>query len=106
MLWAEVQDKQMELDTSLSTLKENGVKWAEAERNYRKAKSKAILKLHAEKIPTTLILDVVKGMDEVADLDFIRNVANVVYKANMEEINVKKIDVKNIEAELEREYGE
>ena len=105
MLWKEVQDIQDELDTAMSTLKENGLKWAEAERNYRKLKSKEILRLHAEHIPTTLIQDVVKGLDEVADLDFIRNAQNVIYKANAEEINVKKLELRNTEAELEREYG-
>ena len=106
MLWKEVQDIQDELDTAMSTLKENGLKWAAAERDYRKLKSKEILRLHAEKIPTTLIQDVVKGLDEVADLDFIRNTWLVVYKACQEEINVKKIELKNTEAELEREIGQ
>ena len=105
MLWKEVQDIQDELDTAMSTLKENGLKWAEAERNYRKLKSKEILRLHAERIPTTLIQDVVKGLDEVADLDFIRNAQNVIYKANAEEINVKKLELRNTEAELERELS-
>ena len=104
MLWQEVQNIQDELDTATVQLKENGMKWAEAERNYRKKKSEEILRLHAEHLPVTLIQDVVKGLDEVADLDFIRNTWSVVYKACQEEINVKKIELKNTEAELEREY--
>ena len=104
MLWEEVQKIQDELDTATVSLKENGMKWAAAERDYRKKKSQEILRLHAEHIPTTLIPDVVKGLDEVADLDFIRNTWSVVYKACQEEINVKKIELKNTEAELERDY--
>lgn len=104
MLWEEVQEIKVQLDTAMSTLKENGLKWAAAERNYRKLKSKEILKLHAEKLPVTLIQDVVKGLDEVADLDFIRNAQMVIYKANQEEIIAKRLELKTTEAELEREY--
>lgn len=105
MLWEEVQKIQDELDTATVSLKEHGIRWAKAERDYRKKKSQEILRLHAEHIPTTLIPDVVKGLEEVAELDFIRNTWSVVYKACQEEINVKKIELKNTEAELERELG-
>ena len=52
-----------------------------------------------------MIPDIVKGLVEVADLDFNRNVAYVTYKANVEAMLVKKLELKTMEAELEREYG-
>lgn len=104
MLWDEVQKAKDQLDQALSTWRINGLAWCEAEREYRKLKSQEILRLRNEGIPTTLIPDVVKGLDEVAEADFKRNAAMVVYKANCEAINVKKIEVKVLESELEREY--
>ena len=105
MLWSEVEAIKRQLDTALSTCRENGIKWAEAEREYRKAKSKEELRLRSEGVPVTLIPDIVKGLEEVADLDFKRNVALVTYKANVEAMLVKKLELKTMEAELEREYG-
>ena len=104
MLWDEVQIIKNQLDQALGSWRANGLAWAEAEREYRKLKSKEILRLNAEGLPKTLILDIVKGLDEVADADFKRNAALVVYKANGEAINVKKAEFKALEAELEREY--
>ena len=105
MLWDEVEKIKNQLDRALSTCRENGIKWATAEQKYRIAKAKEELRLRADNIPVTLIPDIVKGIEEVAQLDFDRNVAFVVYKANQEAINVKKLELRTLEAELEREYG-
>ena len=105
MLWEEVEEVKKQLDQALSTWRSNGIIWAEAERRYRKKKSQEILRLKGEGFPVTLIPDIVKGLDEVADLDYERNVAYVVYKSNGEAINVKKAEFKALENELEREYG-
>ena len=105
MLWEEVEKIKNQLDKALSTCRENGIKWAEAERQYRILKSKEELRLRAEGVPVTLIPDIVKGLEEVANLDFNRNVALVTYKANVEAMLVKKLELKTMESELEREYG-
>jgi len=105
MLWEEVEKIKNQLDKALSSCRENGIKWAEAERQYRILKSKEELRLRAEGVPVTLIPDIVKGLEEVADLDFNRNVALVTYKANVEAMLVKKLELKTMESELEREYG-
>ena len=94
-----------QLDIALSTLRQNGLEWAEAEYEYRKLKSKEILRLKDEGYPVTVILDVVKGLDEVAELDLARNKAKVVYQANNEAINVKKLELRSIENEMSREWN-
>ena len=106
MLWEEVEEVKKQLDAALSTWRLNGVKWCDAERKYRKKKAEEIVRLRDEGMPVTLIPDIVKGLDEVADLDYERNVAYVVYKSNGEAINVKKAEFKALENELEREFGE
>lgn len=105
MLWDEVNQIKIQLDYALATCRQNGIEWAEAERKYRIAKSKEELRLRSEGVPVTLIPDIVKGLPEVADLDFARNVKLIVYKANTEAILVKKLELKTLEAELEREFS-
>lgn len=105
MLWQEVEQIKNQLDKALSTCRENGLRWAEAERSYRIRKSQEELRLRSEGVPVTLIPDIVKGLEDVAQLDFERNCALVVYKANQEAINVKKLELKTMESELEREYA-
>lgn len=90
---------------ALSTIRQNGLKMCQSEMNYRIAKAKAIIKLRGEGYPTTLIPDVVKGIEEIALLDYERNCDEVVYKSNVEALNEKKIEFKSIEGDIEREWN-
>ena len=45
------------------------------------------------------------GIPAVAELRFKRDVAEAVYKANMEAINSIKLQMRLIEAQLSREWG-
>ncbi len=104
-LWEEIIEIERQLNQALSTLRENGIKYCEAERQYQMAKSKEILRLKTEGYPITLIPQVVKGIESIAELDFVRNSAEVVYKANQEAINIKKLELRVKESEVEREYA-
>ena len=103
-LYLEAEKLNKQLDQALSTLRENGIKYCEAERDYQLAKSKEILRLKTEGYPVTLIPSIVKGLEEIAELDFKRNCAEVVYKANMEALLIKKLQLRVKEGEIEREY--
>ena len=94
-----------QLNEALSTFRQNGIKYCEAEREYQMAKSKEIMRLKSEGYPITLIPQSVKGLENVAELDFNRNVCEVVYKANQEAINIKKLQLRVKESEIERDYG-
>lgn len=104
-LWEEIITIDRQLSEALSTFRQNGIKYCECERDYQVAKSKAIMKLKSEGYPVTLIPQVVKGIEEIAELDFQRNVAEVVYKANQEAILIKKLQLRVKESEVEREWG-
>ena len=103
-IWEEININQAMPEQSLRTLRQNGEASAEAEREYRKAKSKAILTLKSKGYPVTLIPEIVKGLDDIADLDFKRNVAEVTYKANLEAINVYKKKSDDLRMIFEKEY--
>lgn len=104
-LWESLEQTLNELNEALSSLSTKGVEYCESNRAYQIAKSQKILKLKKEGMPVTLIPQMVKGTDEVHDLEFNRNYADVMYKAAQETINVKKIELKVIEKQIEREYG-
>ena len=105
-LYNELQKKINELNISIKKLRETGTDYAEAEKEYKITLRNEALKLRAEKgMPVTLIQQVVYGVPEVAEKRFKRDVKEAVYKANMEAINVFKLQVRIIEAQLQREYG-
>lgn len=94
-----------QLDTALSTCRPNGLASNEAEVQYRIKKSQEILRLKSEGYPATLIPDIVKGLPDVAILYQDKLDKEVIYKANVEAIQVKKLELRIIEADVEREYN-
>lgn len=104
-IWVEIDRNELDLEQSLKTLRHNGIENAEAERKYRVLKAKKILELKDKGYPATLIIDIVKGMEDVAKLKFERDVAESVYKANLEAINVYKKKSDDLRMYFEKEYS-
>ena len=92
-----------ELDTSIKRLRKNGNNAAEAERDYQIAKNQTILRLKADGYPATLIAQMVKGDKEVAEKMLKRDIAKVMYDTNKEHINIKKLQLRTVEEQIERE---
>lgn len=94
------------LNTSIKTLAQNGRALAEAERDYKITLRQEALKLRNEKdMPVTLINQVVYGVPEVADKRFKRDVAEAMYNTNQEYINTTKLQIRILENQLAREFG-
>lgn len=105
-LYNELNQKIKELNISIQSLRKTGTEFAEAERDYKIKLREEALKLRAEKgMPVTLIQQVVYGVPEVANKRFIRDVKEAVYQANQEAINSTKLQIKVIENQLNREWG-
>lgn len=102
--WEEIIANQELLKELTASLLPNWIKFADAERRYRKAKAKAILKLRSEGCPVTLIQDIVKGLDDVADLNYERMVSEANYKSNIEAINVAKQTANDLRMNYELEW--
>ena len=106
-LFNELEKKIRELNTSLKKLRETGTEFAEAERDYKITLRQEALKLRSEKgMPVTLIQQIVYGVPEVAEKRFKRDVAEAVYQANQEAINSTKLQIRVIEGQLNREWGQ
>ena len=105
-LYEELNIKTQELDKSIKSLRHTGTEYAEAERAYKVCLRQEALRLRTERdMPVTLIDKVVYGVPEVAEKRFTRDVAEAVYKANMEAINSIKLQIRIIEGQINREWS-
>lgn len=103
----ELQQKIRELTASIKQLRVSGTAKAEAEKNYKIKLREEALKLRAEKgMPVTLINQIVYGIPEVAELRFKRDIADTVYQANLEAINSTKLQMRILENQIAREWGQ
>lgn len=104
-LWEEIQEKQKMLDKAIKDLAKNGYDLAEKEKQYKMAVNKKALILRAEDMPVTLINQIIYGFEDIANLRFERDTAEVKYKANLEYINTIKLMLRILENQLDREYS-
>lgn len=57
-------------------------------------------------MPVSMISTVIYGIKEVANLRFKRDVAEVIYSANQENINSLKLQIRILENQIQREIGQ
>ena len=104
-LYEEIQRLMLELTASIKKLRTNGANLAEAERDYKITLRQEALRLRAGDMPVTLINNIIYGVEEVAEKRFKRDVEQANYDANKEHINVTKLKLRILEAQLSREWG-
>lgn len=101
----ELQQKIKELNVSIKKLRETGTTYAESEKEYKIAVNKKALELRENGVPVTLIQTVIYGYPEIAKLRFERDVAEVIYNANQEAIQSTKLQIRVLENQISREFG-
>ena len=104
-LYSELQQKTKQLDISIRNLRKSGTEYAEAERAYKILLRTECLKLRDEGMAVGMIDKTCYGIPSVAEARFKRDVAEVVYKANLEAINSIKLQMRLIESQIQREWG-
>lgn len=105
-LYEEIERLMVELTASIKRLRANGEKLAIAERDYKITLRQEALKLRAgDNMPVTLINNVIYGVPEVAEKRFKRDVEQANYDANKEHINICKLKLRILEAQLSREWA-
>lgn len=104
-LYQQIVEQMHILDEAIKSLAKNGERLAEAEKAYKMELTKQALGLRAGDYPVTLINQIIYGLDEVAELRFKRDSAKANYEANQEFINVTKLKLRLLEAQLGREWG-
>ena len=86
-------------------LRISGTNYAEAERDYKILLRQECLKLRDGGMPIGMIDKTCYGIPSVAEARFKRDVAEAEYKANQEAINSIKLQMRLIEAQIQREWG-
>ena len=104
-LYTELQNKTQQLDISIKSLRTSGTAYAAAERDYKILLRQECLKLRDGGMAIGLIDKTCYGIPAVAELRFKRDVAEAVYKANLEAINSIKLQMRLLESQISREWG-
>ena len=100
----EIGAKSSLLDAAVKQLGVRGKAYAQAERDYKVALAKKIMQEREKGTPVTIISDICKGDNEIARLRFERDCAEVVYKSAMEAIQSIKLQIRILDAQIEREW--
>jgi hypothetical protein len=106
MLYNELQMKTQQLDMSIKQLRTSGTAYAQAEMDYKVLLRQECLKLRDDGMAIGMIDKTCYGIPSVAEARFKRDVAEAVYKANLEAINSIKLQLRLIENQIQREWGQ
>lgn len=104
-LYNELESKIQELEVSIRSLRKTGSNYAEAERDYKILLRQEVLKLRDEGQAIGVITLTCYGIPSVAEARFKRDIAETIYKANLEAINSIKLQLRLLENQIQREYG-
>ena len=104
-LYNELKAKTDQLTVSVKNLRKTGTEYAQAERDYKVLLRGECLKLRDEGMAIGMIDKTCYGIPAVAEARYKRDVAEAVYKANLEAINAIKLQMRLIEAQISREWG-
>lgn len=91
------------LDRAIAALVNRGRERAIAERDYRIALQKEILRQRDAGFPVTIISDICRGKDEIADLKMKRDIADTMYDTCLQKIYSCKINIGILEGLMEAE---
>jgi hypothetical protein len=100
----EMLAKTTQMTGVITELKKRGRKMAETEADYRSALAQKILQLRAESFPVTIMNDVCRGDREVARLRLQRDIAKTEYEVASEMLQVLKLQIRVLQAEVERDF--
>ncbi|MDE6284215.1 MAG: hypothetical protein K2M17_00505 [Bacilli bacterium] len=104
-LMNELFSKTHQLDASIKNLRISGSEYAKAERDYKILLRTECLKLRDEGMAIGMIDKTCYGIPSVAEARFKRDTAKVIYDANQDAINSLKLQIRLLDAQLSREWG-
>ena len=84
-------------NTQMKTL---GLEKAKTERNYKVKQAQMILKLKSEGYPATLIMELAKGNEEVAELRLKRDIAESSYYVGIQAMENLRLEIEILRSKL------
>ena len=104
-LYEEMQQLISLLDIALKEFKTRGREYAQAYKQYRMILAKELLTLKAEGMPVTIAYDIARGKEEVANAKEQEIITECLYKNCQEAINTYKLQIKVLQAQIDKEYS-
>ena len=104
-LYSELLAKTQQLDASIRQLRKSGTSYAEAERDYKILLRQECLKLRDGGMAIGLLDKTCYGIPSVAEARFKRDCALVIYEANKDAIQSLKLQMRLLDAQINREWG-
>jgi len=104
-LWQDIRKTTADLKGALKEYRERGLKFATCEFEYRKKLSERLVVLRSQGQPVTHLADIARGEKEIAQLRLERDIAESLYKSAEEAINAYKLEIRVLESQLQREWG-
>lgn len=104
-LFVELEQKRQMLDKSIKELRNSGTNLAQCEKEYKIQLRNECLKLRDSGMAIGMIDKTCYGVPLIAELRFKRDVAETIYKANLEAINSIKLEIRIIQNQIDKEYG-
>lgn len=101
----EFREKRIKLIDTVVAMKKIGRELARAENEYRKELAKKMLLERANGMPVTIISDICRGDEKIADLKLKRDIAQSDYDVSDNMQNALKIEIRILENEINRELG-
>ena len=86
--------------------KKRGITWAQREAEYYSAKARDTFSLYEDKVPATVIAQVIKGMPETNRALKLRLAEKVGYENAQEAVQSYKLIVRMLEADIERDWNQ
>lgn len=104
-LVTQIGEKSALLDAAVRQLGKRGMAYAQAEMEYKVALSRKIMEEREKGTPVSIISDLCRGDPAIAKLRFERDCAEVVYKSALEAINSIKLQIRIMDSQVAREWG-
>lgn len=99
-----LNDLTAKLTQGIKLLGKYGREYALSEYEYKVELAKEALRLREQETPVTLIQLRIYGSGEVPNKRFKRDTAQVMYDTSKENINAVKLEIKLLEAQIDREW--
>ena len=102
-LQKEMRELRNTLTLAITELKKRGREKAKAEMDYRVALQKEMLIQRDKGLPVTIISDICRGNETIAELKMKRDIAETLYETALQKIYQCKLEIGIIEREMEAE---
>lgn len=93
------------LDKAIKQLRKSAYDYAKARHDYRVAIATETLKLRDSGMKVTVISDIVRGLPTIAKLGMDEVIAKGIYEANIESIQGLKLQIRLLDAQIQREWN-